>query len=540
MEKTLKTDSGQSISAWMATTPVSAETPLDQNTNADVCVIGAGIAGLSTAYLLAKEGQSVVVLDDGPAGRGMTARTTAHLSNAVDDRYFEIERLHGEEGAHLAAKSHTTAIDQVEQIVKQEQIACDFERLDGYLFVPPRQSRKLLDDELAAAHRAGLSDVEKVARAPLSSYDTGPALRFPKQAQFHPLKYLTGMLEAIKRMGGRLYVPAHASEITGGKRGRVKTSGGFAVECKAIVVATNTPINDLVAIHTKQAPYQTYVVAARIPRGSVTKALYWDTNDPYHYVRVQRIGRGSNAYDLLIVGGEDHKTGQSDDGNKRLNNLERWTRVRFPMVEDFEYRWSGEVMEPADAVAFIGRNPLDADNVFIATGDSGQGMTHGTIAGMLLRDLILGRDNAWAKLYDPARITLKALPKFAKENLNVALQYTEYIRKPDVQVVDEIQPGSGAVVLKDGLRVAAYRDEAGVLYERSAVCRHLGCVVNWNSLEKTWDCPCHGSRYTAYGQVFQGPANDGLPEAESSLKKGPPSIRRRHTTAGAQKRVRLK
>src|SRR4030095_5695471 len=233
MEKTLKTDSGQSISAWMATTPVAPESPLDQNTNADVCVIGAGIAGLSTAYLLAKEGQSVVVLDDGPAGRGMTARTTAHLSNAVDDRYFEIERLHGEEGAHLAANSHTTAIDQVEQIVKQEQIACDFERLDGYLFVPPRQSRKLLDDELAAAHRAGLSDVEKVARAPLSSYDTGPALRFPKQAQFHPLKYLTGMLEAIKRMGGRLYVPAHASEITGGKRGRVKTSGGFAVAGKA-------------------------------------------------------------------------------------------------------------------------------------------------------------------------------------------------------------------------------------------------------------------------------------------------------------------
>lgn len=533
----MKSDSGATVSSWMSTSDMPSESPLNESTEADVCIVGAGIAGLSVAYLLSREGRSVIVLDDGPVGGGMTARTTAHLSNAFDDRYFEVERLHGGEAAQLVADSHTAAIDQIEKIVKTEKISCQFERVDGYLFVPPRESRKILDDELAAAHRAGLSEVEKVDRAPIE-YNTGPALRFPRQAQFHPLKYLSGLAEAIKGNGGRIFTPAHASKIEGGRRARVKTSGGFTIDTESIVIATNTPINDLVAIHTKQAPYQTYVVGARIPRDSVEKALYWDTGDPYHYVRLERIGRGANAYDLLIVGGEDHKTGQADDGQKRLTSLERWTRTRFPMVESFDYHWSGEVMEPADTLAFIGRNPLDAPNVFIATGDSGQGMTHGTIAGILLTDLILKRENKWEKIYDPSRITLTALPEFAKENLNVAAQYLEYIKPGDVDSVEEIGPGTGAVMLKEGVRVAAYRDEQGVVYERSAVCRHLGCLVNWNTLEKTWDCPCHGSRYTPHGKVFQGPANEALPEAETSLARGPRVVRRRQSAAGAKKRVR--
>jgi Rieske Fe-S protein len=355
-------------------------------------------------------------------------------------------------------------------------------------------------------------------------------LRFPRQAQFHPLKYLTGLADAITRRGGRIYTHTHAQKIEGGRRARVQTESGFTVNAEALVVATNTPINDLVAIHTKQAPYQTYVIAARIPSGSVTRALYWDTPDPYHYVRLQRIGRGANAYDLLIVGGEDHKTGQKDDGRRRFGALERWTRLRFPMIESIEYRWSGEVMEPVDGLAFIGRNPMDASNVFIATGDSGNGMTHGTIAGMLLTDLILKRESDWARIYDPARVSLKSLPELAKENLNVAAQYVEYIKPSQVDSVEEIRPGHGAVVLRDGLRVAAYRDDAGVLHERSAVCRHLGCLVNWNSTETTWDCPCHGSRYDALGHVFQGPANSDLAEVPKAEEK--PSRQRRRRAAG--------
>lgn len=512
----MKKSREQSRSIWMDTAQVPQQSSLTEKTSSDVCVVGAGIAGMTTAYLLAREGKSVVVLDDGPIGGGMTGRTTAHLVNALDDRYFELERLHGEEGARLAAESHTAAIDKVEAIVNDEGIECEFERLDGYLFVPPRESRKILDDELEATHRVGLIDIEKVERVPWDSFDTGPALRFPRQAQFHPLKYLAGLARAIQRMGGRIYTETHASEIEGGKQARIETTGGGVVTSGSVVVATNSPVNDLIAIHTKQAAYQTYVIGARIPKGSVTRALYWDTPDPYHYIRIETVGQGTGAYDVLIVGGEDHKTGQEDDANKRFGALERWTRHRFPMVEEIVYRWSGEVLEPVDGLAFIGPNPLDEENVFIATGDSGNGMTHGTIAGILLTDLIVGRKNPWEEIYKPSRITLKALPQFAKENLNVAMQYTDLLVAGDVRSVDEIKPGAGAVLSRGLSKVAVYRDPQGKTHELSAVCRHLGCIVNWNTSENTWDCPCHGSRYDALGKVIQGPANSDLVEEESN------------------------
>jgi glycine/D-amino acid oxidase-like deaminating enzyme/nitrite reductase/ring-hydroxylating ferredoxin subunit len=462
----------------------------------------------------------------------MTGRTTAHLVNALDDRYFELERLHGEDGARLAAASHTAAIDKVEEIVRDEAIECEFERLDGYLFVPPRESRKILDDELEAAHRVGLIDIEKVERVPWDSFDTGPALRFPRQAQFHPLKYLAGLARAIHRMGGRIYTQTHANEIEGGKQARIETTGGGVVTAGAVVVATNSPVNDLIAIHTKQAAYQTYVIGARVPSGSVTRALYWDTPDPYHYIRIETIGKGTKAYDVLIVGGEDHKTGQQDDANKRFGALERWTRHRFPMVEEIVYRWSGEVLEPVDGLAFIGPNPLDEKNVFIATGDSGNGMTHGTIAGILLTDLIVGRQNEWQSIYDPSRITLKALPQFAKENFNVAMQYTDLLVAGDVRSVDEIKPGAGAVLSRGLSKLAVYRDPQGETHEFSAVCRHLGCIVNWNTSENTWDCPCHGSRYDALGKVIQGPANSDLVEEKSNGKRA--EISRQKTAGGSE------
>ena len=502
----MKSDPGQSTSIWMATAEVPPQPSLTEDARADVCVVGAGIAGMTTAYLLAREGRSVVVLDDGRIGGGMTERTTAHLVNALDDRFFEIERLHGQKGARLAAASHSAAIDRVESIANEEGIECDFERLDGYLFVPPGDAKKILDDELEAAHRAGLTEVEKVERAPLDSFDTGPALRFPGQGQFHPLKYLTGLTRAILRDGGRIYTGTHASKIEGGNLAHIETSGGAVVTAGAVVVATNTPVNDRFAIHTKQAPYLTYVIGARVPSGSVTKALYWDTPDPYHYVRLQSM---DDASDILIVGGEDHKTGQADDAGRRYAALERWTRTRFP-IKEVEFRWSGQVMEPVDSLAFIGRNPMDEPNVYIATGDSGNGITHGTIAGILLTDLILERENEWATLYDPSRKTLRAAKEFARENLNVAAQFTDYLTPGEVESAGETERGKGAVVRRGLTKVAVYKDEEGAVHERSAVCRHLGCIVDWNSKEKTWDCPCHGSRYDAYGRVFNGPANSDL------------------------------
>ena len=494
----------------MATANTPSQSRLKENIRTDVCIIGAGIAGLSTAYLLGREGRSVVVLDDGLIGGGMTGRTTAHLTNAFDDRYVEMEKIHGEDGARFVAESHTAAIEKINEIVTRENIDCDFEWLDGFLFAQTPDDVQVLEDELAAAHRAGLVGVEKVSRAPIESFDTGLALRFPRQGQFHPLEYVAGLTRAILRDGGRVFGETHATKIEGGTPARIETSHGPVVTSDVVVVATNTPVNDRVAIHTKQAPYVTYVIGVRVPRDSITRALYWDTGDPYHYIRLQ----SENEHDVLIVGGEDHKTGQENDGDERFQRLEQWTRERFAEVGDVEFRWSGQVMEPVDGLAFIGRNPLDDDNVYIATGDSGQGMTHGTIAGMLLTDLIQDRKNAWEDVYSPSRIRLKSLPEYASENINVAGQYTDYVTAGDVKSESEIKPGEGAILREGVSKLAVYRDEAGAVHKLSAVCPHLGCVVAWNSTEKTWDCPCHGSRYSAAGKVYQGPANSDLSPAE--------------------------
>ncbi|HJU91825.1 MAG TPA: FAD-dependent oxidoreductase [Pyrinomonadaceae bacterium] len=490
----------------MATANTPSQSRLKESIRTDVCIIGAGIAGLTTAYLLGREGRSVVLLDDGLIGGGMSGRTTAHLTNAYDDRYVEIEKLHGGEAARFTAESHTAAIEKISEVASHENIDCDFEWLDGFLFAATPDHRQLLEDELAASHRAGIAGVEKVARAPLTSFNTGVALRFPRQAQFHPLKYMDGLARAVIRDGGRIFGQTHATNIEGGDEARIETSHGPVVTSEVVVVATNTPVNDRVAIHTKQAPYVTYAIGVIVPKGSVTRALYWDTGDPYHYVRLQ----SENKHDILIVGGEDHKTGQANDGDERFARLERWTRERFPKMGEVQFRWSGQVMEPVDGIAFIGRNPLDEDNVYIATGDSGQGMTHGTIAGILLTDMIQGRKNKWEDLYNPSRIRLKSLPEYASENINVAGQYADYVTAGDIKSESELKPGEGAIMREGISKVAVHRDESGQVHKLTAVCPHLGCVVAWNSTEQTWDCPCHGSRFSAKGRVYQGPANSDL------------------------------
>lgn len=517
MSANLQSAALKNESIWEATTRMPTCGPLNESLRADVCVIGAGIAGLSTAYSLRQAGKAVVVLDDGPLAGGMTKVTTAHLANALDDRYFEIERLHGVEGARRAAESHTAAIHRIEAIAAKEKIDCDFTRLDGYLFLAAGDKAEVLDRELAAAHRAGLTDAVKLKRAPLDCFDTGPCLRFARQGQFHPLKYLAGVAQALQRDGGRIFTQTHVERIDSGFPAHVR-AGRHTVTADAVVVATNAPINNLFAIHTKQAGYMTYVIGARVPRGSVTQALYWDTGDPYHYVRLQPLhpgssngaGNGHTGYDLLIVGGEDHKTGQANDTQERHGRLETWARKRFPMMEQVEFTWAGQVMETVDGLAFIGRNPLDGGNMFVVTGDSGMGMTHGTIAGMLLTDLIMGRENPWAKLYDPARKTVGAVGTFAREQLNTAVQYTDWLTGGDVKSMDEIANDSGAVLRRGLSKVAVYRDGTGKLHECSAVCTHLGCIVHWNSSEKSWDCPCHGSRYDKLGKVTNGPANKDL------------------------------
>ena len=502
--------SQQTTSLWMRTADVPIYGPLTEDIAAEVCIVGGGIVGLTTAYLLAVEGRSVVVLERGPVGGVNTVRTTAHLSNVIDDRYVYVERVRGTDMAKLAYESHSAAIEQIATIVQDEHIECDFERVSGYLFLAPQHTQKEIDDELEAARRAGFTSAEKLSEAPVAGL--GPCLHFPKQGQFHVLKYVAGLCRAIERLGGRIFAHSGAAEIKGGEQPSVRTVAERTVTAGSVVVATNSPITDRIAMHTKQAPYSTYVVGLRVEPGTIPHALYWDTLDPYHYVRLQWVAGtdGGPPYEVLIVGGEDHKTGQAQDGQRRFDELERWARERFPGLGVVVDRWSGMVFESIDGLGFIGKDPGGGENTYVATGDSGQGMTHGTIAGMLIRDLILKRDNPWVDLYDPSRKPLRAAKEFIKENLNVGVQYAKHATPGEVRSTDQIAPGSGALYLMGLKKLAVYRDNHGQLHACSAHCPHLGAPVEWNPTEKTWDCTCHGSRFDPHGKVFNGPSNTDL------------------------------
>jgi glycine/D-amino acid oxidase-like deaminating enzyme/nitrite reductase/ring-hydroxylating ferredoxin subunit len=507
----VRAESGNTRSLWHATAGELTRRPLLEDARADVCVVGAGVAGMLTAYRLTREGRQVIVLDDGPIGGGETGRTTAHLADALDDRYAVLERLHGEQGARLAAQSHRAGIDLIEQVCREESIDCDFTWVDGYLFPGAESGDQSLERELHAARRAGV-DVEWAESPPCAPFGDVRGLRFARQGRFHPLRFLEGLASRIEQGGGRIHTGTRVTGVTGGLPVRVETEHGHVVRASACVVATNSPITDYVVTHAKQAAYRTFAIAARVPSGSVPDALYWEDADPYLYIRLQQ-GPG---HDWVIVGGEDYKTGQKEDDAKRLDRLERWTRRAFPMVEAVDHRWSGQVLEPSDGLGFIGPNPDGSKHVYLITGDSGHGMTHGALGAMLLGDLVLGRDNGWSSLYDPKRVSLRSVRDLASENLNVAAQYAAWILPGDVKGEDDVPAGAGRVVRRGARLVAVYRDEDGALHERSAACTHLKCVVNWNDLEKSWDCPCHGSRFDPYGAVLNGPAIEPLPELDGS------------------------
>jgi nitrite reductase/ring-hydroxylating ferredoxin subunit len=322
--------------------------------------------------------------------------------------------------------------------------------------------------------------------------------------------YLHGLSKAIKRGGGKI-LQAHATTIEGGKDATVHTRSKHVVRCSSVVVATNAPINDNASIYTKQAPFRTYVISAPIPTKAFPKILLWDTGQyskedtpPYHYIRTEKIPDDA-SHMMLIVGGEDHHTGEANDAELRFHRLEEWTKKRFPIGE-IAFRWSGQVLEPADGFAMIGRKPFDDKNVFIATGDSGNGITHGIIAGMLLKDLIVGKKNPWEHIYEPSRFRVHATTGMLKEGFRVACDIADYVTPGTVQSEDAVAPGRGAVIRHGLKKIALYRDPKGTLHRMSAVCPHKGCIVRWNSAEKSFDCPCHGSRFDCHGKVVNGPS----------------------------------
>ena len=398
----------QSRSLWMDT--VVADAPrLDENRRADTVVVGSGIAGLSTAYELASRGQKVLVLDRGRIAGGMTSRTSAHLTSQSDDGFKTVIKVRGLDGAKTYYESHAAAIDRIEAIAREESIECHFRRVNGYLFPAiGKDPAEELTPEFEATKKVGMP-IERHTGLPFKGLEKVRSLRYPNLATFHPLRYLRGVADAFVQRGGELFANTTVTEVEE-KDGAVtvRSANNVSVEAANAVIATNSPINDRVTLHTQLAPYRTYAMAITIERDSIEDALYWDTLDSYHYVRLEN-GRGATQY--LIVGGADHKTGEVDDAWARFEGIESWIRALLPKLGNVTHRWSGQILDPIDYSAFIGRNPGN-EHVFVHTGDSGQGLTHGVAGGLLLSKLITGESSPWASFYDPSRVTL-----FAAKNL---------------------------------------------------------------------------------------------------------------------------
>jgi len=531
-------DFGGRRSLWMRTMLPSFIQGLEADFASDVCVVGAGIAGLTTALRCLSRGYTVTVLDGGTVGGGETLRTSAHLASALDNGYAALERVHGPRGARLIADAHQAAIDWIETFCSRQDVNCGFARVDGFLY-GSQTTKRALDRELRASRRAGLR-VEMSNTVPLPEFGGGPVIRFADQAQIDPGAYIAVLARAVANAGGRIHEHVLVERIEEGEpENRILTRGGRIGRSPNVVIATNAPLTSFASIPMKQAAYRSYVIAVSVPEGRVRPALYWDMEDPYHYVRVDDGAAAprdddhdtTGRHDLLLVGGEDHKTGQEHDPSKRFEALEKWTRDRFSYAGSTVERWSGQIMEPADGIGFVGRNPGSSSNVFIITGDSGDGLTLGTLGAQIVADRIEGMRNAWADVFDPSRSMMHAASVFLRENANAAAQYTDLVAPGDVSSERDVSRGEGAVV-RDGPRlVAVFRDEHNGLHACSAICPHLDGVVHWNAVEKSWDCPCHGSRFDPYGHLIIGPAtgdlgNATIPRSRRDTVKSPGRVMR--------------
>jgi glycine/D-amino acid oxidase-like deaminating enzyme/nitrite reductase/ring-hydroxylating ferredoxin subunit len=493
----------------METPPLEAPA-LTEPLKADVAVVGSGMAGLSAAYEIQRAGRSVVVIEPGPIGGRLTPRTSGHLGFEPDDLFDALIKRRGVDDARQIYESQRAAVARVEEIVREEGIDCGFARVDGYLIASDVERWDLIDQEHEACTEVGFLDAVYADEAPLKGVDTGACLRFPQQARFDPVRYCRGLAEAIQRGGGQLFAHTPVSGVEESGDGvRLTTASGVTVTAAAAVVAANAAFQDTAGLQGKHTPFRTYLLAARVAKGEAADILLWDTDQPHRYTRLLP----GAEHDLLIVGGEDHRMGRADDMEERLQKLEAWARGRFPEMGEVQMRWSGVVYEPLDHAPFIGRNPGER-NVYVVTGDSRQGLTTGAAAGLILAELISGRESPWAEAYDPDRKPVKGLGEALRDNLSAAAELVEQVTGGDLTKLDDLGSGEGGLVRGEDGRAAVYRDPGGGVHVRSAACTHAACTVRFNSFERVWDCPCHGCSYDVDGTVLNGPAHQPLPEAE--------------------------
>ncbi|WP_224270599.1 FAD-dependent oxidoreductase [Haloprofundus salinisoli] len=495
---------GERTSVWLGTSPTTEYAPLDGGIDVDTAVVGGGIVGVTTALQLAEAGQDVALVERDHILTGVTGKTTAKLTSQHGIVYDTLASTVGEQKTRQYAEANEAAIDHVESRVESLGIDCAFRRLPSYAYVRSSERRSEVRQEVNATRRFGLpSEYEESIAV---DDEAVAAVRFDDQAMFHPRNYLLALAEAFLGEGGRIYEETRALDVEGGARPVVDTDRG-EILADDVVLATHFPIHDTGAYFARMHPKRSYVVAARVA-DPPTEAMYYYTGDQYFSVRTHDTGDEV----LTLVGGQNHKTGQGGDTSERYRKVEEAARRHFD-VESVEYRWSTQDYASVDKVPYVGAVPF-SEHVYMASGFGGWGMTNGTASGLLLADLVRGEENSWADVYDPSRVTVDrtSATEFATQNANVAKEFVrDWLSQPHRDDLARLRPGESTVLRERTKPIAAYRDDDGELHTHSAVCPHMDCIVHWNDAERSWDCPCHGSRFEYDGHVVDGPAVSDLP-----------------------------
>jgi len=493
---------------WIDSAPIQKFPKLQRDISVDVVVVGTGITGITTAYVLKQTGLTVALIERERVASIDTGHTTAHLTYITDVELRELARNFGEDHAQAAWDAGAAAIDEIERIVGEEKIECEYTRVPAYIHVcvggPSKKEAPSLKKEADLAAKLGF-DAVYLESAP---YFNLPAVRFANQAKFHPRKYLRSLVKKIPGNGSYVFEKSAASEFDAKQR-RVKVNRNW-ISFDRVVMATNNPLVGFASItaatlfQTKLSLYTSYALGGRVPSGTLPEALFWDTRDPYDYLRIDR----HRDFDYLIYGGEDHKTGQKKQTQRAYARLLGRLKKIIPEAR-VDHRWSGQVICTPDGLPYIGEN---AEHQFVATGYCGNGITFGTVAAMMARDWVTGRKNPWTDLFAVDRKKIKgATWNYIRENKDYPYyMIKDRIARPEAESVREIKRGEGAVVGSRGKKRAVFRDRNGDLHQLSPVCTHLGCLVRWNAAESTWDCPCHGSRFKPTGEVIAGPAEEAL------------------------------
>ncbi len=504
-------------SYWIDNTAVPRYSALKEDIAVDVLVVGGGITGITAAYLLKRAGHNVALVEKGRCLNGETSYTTAHLTCVTDKPLSELVNAFGRDHAQAVWDAQLAAIETIDRIVWREQIKCQFDWVEGYLFNQDGLEKEPLDlrEEVALANALGF-DAEFVDAIPLFNK---PGILFENQAKFHPRKYLLGLLRLLSSGRGCQVFEQTEIETIEDTPITATTRDGHRIHCEHLLVATHVPLQGktglvpAMVLQSKLAPYTSYVVGGWVPRGTVHEALYWDTGDPYDYLRVDR----RHDHDFVIFGGEDHKTGQVESTTACFNRLEQRLKQLLPEIA-VTHHWSGQVIETNDGLPYIGET---SEGQYVATGFGGNGMTFGTLSAMMFVDHLSGEKNPWAELFDPGRTKIKGgLWDYIKENRD----YPYYLIRDrfagaGAHSLRSIRRGAGEIVEVEGQPAAVYRGLDGQIHVRSAVCTHMGCYVHWNDAERTWDCPCHGSRFKVNGDVLAGPAEDPLAHVEKKHKE---------------------